>query len=89
MWSDLEAMVTNLAATFWTHCNLSSSQDGKLYKIELQIYFFILRSIVFNPRSLLEEIVTCTQSLGGGGQSPPPPFYFLYNSSDWLEIWYI
>ena len=36
MWSDLEAMVTNLAAAFWTRCNLSSSQDGKPYKIELQ-----------------------------------------------------
>ena len=35
MWSDLEAMVTNLAAAFWTR-NLTSSQDGKPYKIELQ-----------------------------------------------------
>ena len=36
MWSDLEIMVTNLAAAFWTRCNLPSSQDGKPYKIELQ-----------------------------------------------------
>ena len=36
MWSDLEAMVTNFAAAFWTRCNFSSSQDDKPYKIELQ-----------------------------------------------------
>ena len=35
-WSDLEAMVTNLAVAFWTRCNLSSSQDGNPYKMELQ-----------------------------------------------------
>ena len=45
-----------------------------------------LSSISFNPRSLLEKIVTRNLE---GRSIGPPPFYFRHNSSDWLEIWCI
>ena len=44
---------------------------------------------MFNPRSILEKLVTRSLEGGGGFNRTPPPFYFRQNSSNWLEIWYI